>query len=87
MNGFTPNSICSTTRRRGSRRRSALHFNTFGFHEGQSECVFRHGYYLSHYADVAAAGGTRCAHYEQFGWKVRRDPSAAFDTLGYPRRT
>jgi hypothetical protein len=22
-------------------------------------------------------------HYEQFGWKEGRDPSAAFDSLGY----
>jgi hypothetical protein len=39
--------------------------------------------YLAHYADVAASGADPLMHYEQYGWKEGRDPSAHFDTLGY----
>ena len=39
--------------------------------------------YLAHYADVATAGVNPLAHYEHFGWKEGRDPSAHFDTTGY----
>ena len=35
------------------------------------------------YPDVANAGVNPLAHYEQFGWKEGRDPSAHFDTTGY----
>jgi hypothetical protein len=32
---------------------------------------------------VAASNLNPLTHYEQFGWHEGRDPSAAFDTLGY----
>jgi hypothetical protein len=40
-------------------------------------------FYLAHNPDVAAAGVDPHVHYDTFGWKEGRDPSASFDTLGY----
>jgi len=45
--------------------------------------VFDTAGYLAHYADVRAAGIDPLQHYELFGWREGRDPSASFDTQGY----
>ena len=37
----------------------------------------------SAYTDVAAAQINPLDHYSQWGWREGRDPSGAFDTLGY----
>ena len=39
--------------------------------------------YLGAYADVRAAGMDPLAHYDLYGWKEGRDPSASFDTKAY----
>ena len=60
------------------------HYDLFGRHEGRNpNAWFDSAGYLSHYADVAAAGVDPLAHYRLFGWHEGRDPSAGFDTLGY----
>ena len=40
-------------------------------------------YYLTHYADVSAAGVSARDHYNDFGWHEGRAPNAFFDTVGY----
>lgn len=40
-------------------------------------------WYLTQYADVAAAGVNPVSHYNQFGWAEGRDPNAFFDSDGY----
>ena len=40
-------------------------------------------YYLDHNPDVAAAGVDPYQHFQTFGWKEGRDPSAFFDVTGY----
>ena len=55
-----------------------------GWQEGRNpNAWFDTAGYLSHYADVAAAGVNPLQHYETVGWTEGRDPSATFDTLGY----
>lgn len=38
---------------------------------------------LAHNPDVAAAGIDPSAHYDQYGWKEGRDPSATLHTSAY----
>ncbi len=45
--------------------------------------VFDPAYYLAHNADVKAAGLDPLAHYELYGWREHRDPSASFSTDKY----
>ncbi|WP_431285750.1 M10 family metallopeptidase C-terminal domain-containing protein [Humitalea sp. 24SJ18S-53] len=45
--------------------------------------VFDTAYYISTNADVATAGVNAYAHYDAFGWREGRDPSALFSTSGY----
>jgi hypothetical protein len=45
--------------------------------------LFDPNFYLRHNGDVAAAGLPAQLHYETFGWREGRDPSAAFDSSLY----
>ena len=45
--------------------------------------AFDTDYYLAHNPDVAAAHLDALVHYETYGWKEGRNPSATFDTRGY----
>ncbi len=47
------------------------------------DAFFSTGYYLSRYADVAAAQLDPVKHYEQYGWHEGRDPSAQFSVAKY----
>ena len=44
---------------------------------------FDAAYYLAHNPDVAAAHIDALAHYEVYGWKEGRNPSASFNTSLY----
>ena len=81
----TRSTTCSTipTWRRPASIRSRTS-TPVGWHEGRNpNAWFDTAGYLSHYADVAAAGINPLQHYEPIGWHEGRDPSAEFDTLGY----
>ncbi len=45
--------------------------------------LFDATYYRAHQPDVAAAHVDPLTHYEQYGWREGRDPSAAFSTAKY----
>ena len=45
--------------------------------------MFDTNYYLQHNPDVKAAAIDPLLHYEQYGWKEGRDPSAQFSTSKY----
>jgi hypothetical protein len=45
--------------------------------------VFDATFYLEHNPDVAAAGLDPLKHYNTYGWREGRDPSASFDTSFY----
>ena len=61
-----------------------VHYETIGWKEGRNPNPwFDTKGYLSHYADVAAAGINPLDHYHQIGWKEGRDPSPDFDTKAY----
>ncbi|WP_458098401.1 Ig-like domain-containing protein [Roseomonas sp. WA12] len=45
--------------------------------------LFDAEFYLSRYADAAAAGVNPLEHYRTFGWREGRDPNAYFSTTGY----
>ena len=44
---------------------------------------FDANYYKAHNPDVVAAGVDPYAHFQTYGWKEGRDPSAYFDVAGY----
>lgn len=44
---------------------------------------FDAGWYLAQYPDVVASGMDPFQHYDQYGWKERRNPSETFDTRFY----
>lgn len=48
-----------------------------------ANCLFDAGYYLSQNPDVAASGMNPLDHYNRYGWREGRDPSARFSTSGY----
>ena len=45
--------------------------------------MFYTAYYLAHNPDVTAAHVDPLTHYETYGWKEGRDPSATFSTSRY----
>ena len=67
-----------------AQQQAASSYDGVGWTRGLNpDAFFNTAYYLSHNADVAAAGINPLLHFEQYGWKEGRDPSAIFSTNKY----
>jgi YD repeat-containing protein len=65
----------------------AVHYSTYGWHEGRNpNWLFNTNYYLAQNPDVAAIGMNPLQHYLEYGWREGRTPAAGVTTAEYIAR-